>query len=109
MYKRQDLGGALGPPADKKDPRIKRPKASNKATGAEYIEAGADALDSIMGAVSFFTKGETPAQNPPQEPPPSNPTTTNNKGVIVGGIVLGVLLLLIIAFLAFRKPAIPVA
>lgn len=82
-------------------------KPSGKGDGAAYINAGANALDSVMGAISFFATGQNPQQPiTPTPPSPTKPPLTQQP-VFIGGVV--VLVLIVIAMLVFasRKSALP--
>lgn len=104
MSERNDEN-SLGPP-DQMETQGNTTQSTNKATGAEYITAGAGALDSIMGVVSFFATGQGPAQEPPPPPPPP-PPPSDRKGWVIGAGVVVVLIILMLLFYALRKNAMP--
>jgi hypothetical protein len=102
--------GGMGPPSNSTEQKgnesNKKAPKTNKATGPEWISSISGGMDTVMGAVSFFTSGEynSPAAEPPPPPPPP---ATNNK-LIIGGIVAVVVVVLIVTVIALRKTSVPV-
>lgn len=81
-------------------------QSGGKGDGAAYINAGANALDSIMGAISFFTTGQSTQQPvPPPPPPPTKPPLTQRPAFIGAVAVVLVVIIIIVIALAMRRPA----
>lgn len=83
-------------------------QGSNKSSGAEYVAAGAAALDSIVGAIGLFT-GRSPQKEMPPPPPPKPEPKNKSTGLIIASVIAVVVLIIIVLIVRNRStiPALP--